>query len=113
MNLGSVGFRPLTEWTRRGPMNERRPITTVVTSEYRSVHIFWKNSSGSSGFPEGRSEPGYLANSPRPSSVMYRFAVIFRVISVLPRVENSRANPQHRYSEQFDGLLDRRERSWR
>ena len=51
-------------------------MTTVVTSSNRSYHIFRKSALTSF---EGRSDPGYVGNTPRPSSVMYTFAVIFRV----------------------------------
>src|SRR5262245_29996598 len=50
-------------------------MTTVVTSSNRSYHMC-RNSALSSG--DGRSDPGYFGKTPRPSRVMYTFAVIFR-----------------------------------
>src|SRR5580658_5715011 len=56
-------------------------MMTVVTSSNRLNHISFHSSWGS---VSGRSEPGYFGNPPRPSTVMKRFAVIFRVME-LPR----------------------------
>src|SRR5579875_607958 len=57
-------------------MNERRPMTTVVTSPNRSYHMCRKRAVT---FGDGRLDPGYSGNAPRPSKVMYTFAVTFRI----------------------------------
>jgi hypothetical protein len=51
-------------------------MTTVVTSSNRSYHMC-RNSAVIS--VEGRSDSGYFGKAPRPSRVMYTFAVIFRI----------------------------------
>lgn len=51
-------------------------MTTVVTSPYRAIHICRNRAFA---VLLDRSEPGYFGNSPRPSRVMYAFAVIFRI----------------------------------
>ena len=53
-------------------------MTTVVTSSNRSNHMFRKSGLGS---VEGGPDVGYSGKAPRPSRVMYTFAVIFRILS--------------------------------
>jgi len=48
----------------------------VSTESYRLIHMSVKPSPGSF---DGMSDPGYLGNSPYPSSVMYMFTVFFLV----------------------------------
>ena len=52
-------------------------MITVETSLYRDIHMC-RNSAFA--FVVGRSEPGYVGNAPRPSRVMYTFAVILRAM---------------------------------
>src|SRR5579875_1168057 len=75
-NFGSVGFRAFPDQTVRWPRKDLRPITTVVTSLYRGIHMFRKIAGA---LRISRLEPGYSGNAPRPSRVMYTFAVIFRM----------------------------------
>src|SRR6266566_1908818 len=53
-------------------------MTTVVTSSNRSYHMFRNSGLGS---VEGGPDVGYSGKAPRPSRVMYTFAVIFRILS--------------------------------
>jgi hypothetical protein len=53
-------------------------MTTVVTSSNRSYHMFRKSGLGS---VDGGPDVGYSGNAPRPSRVMYTFAVIFLILS--------------------------------
>jgi hypothetical protein len=53
-------------------------MTTVVTSSNRSNHMFRKSGLGS---VEGGPDVGYCGKAPRPSRVMYTFAVICRIPS--------------------------------